>query len=204
MLLKGENIPSSEGFPGQEDSSVEERQVSAEPHAPHLFPLKRFLVQPQGNVLAMDPQVHGKHALDLGTQPVDRIEETMGSRFLRVHRLLPAPGEAAAEVPHVVIDAGAGAICPRIASLESPVPASPRLFLPFRTDIGALMYVWSTQTSPESTVFPAFSGILCIFRFHRRAVCSDTCAWCAACLRVAPSESMETSLRIWDGLSLDE
>ena len=33
MLLKGENIPSSEGFPGQEDSSVEERQVSAEPHA---------------------------------------------------------------------------------------------------------------------------------------------------------------------------
>ena len=108
MLLKGENIPSSEGFPGQEDSSVEERQVSAEPHAPHLFPLERFLVQPQGNVLAVDPQVHGKHALDLGTQPVDRIEETMGSRVLRVHRLLPAPEEAAAEVPHVVIDAGAG------------------------------------------------------------------------------------------------
>ena len=81
---------------------------------------------------------------------------------------------------------------------------SPRLFLPFRTDIGALMYVWSTQTSPESTVFPAFSGILCIFRFHRRAVCSDTCAWCAACLRVAPSESMETSFRIWEGFSLDE
>ena len=46
----GENIPSSEGFPGQEDSSVEERQVSAEPHAPHLFPLERFLVQPQGKV----------------------------------------------------------------------------------------------------------------------------------------------------------
>ena len=46
VLLKGENIPSSEGFPGQEDSSVEERQVSAEPHAPHLFPLERFLVQP--------------------------------------------------------------------------------------------------------------------------------------------------------------
>ena len=96
MLLKGENIPSSEGFPGQEDSSVEKRQVSAEPHAPHLFPLERFLVQPQGNVLAVDPQVHGKHALDLGTQPVDRIEETMDSRVLRVHRLLPAPGEAAA------------------------------------------------------------------------------------------------------------
>ena len=38
MLLKSENTPSSEGFPGQEDSSVEERQVSAEPHAPHLFP----------------------------------------------------------------------------------------------------------------------------------------------------------------------
>ena len=50
MLLKGENIPSSEGFPGQEDSSVEERQVSAEPHAPHLFPLERLLFQPQGKV----------------------------------------------------------------------------------------------------------------------------------------------------------
>ena len=99
MLLKGENIPSSEGFPGQEDSSVEERQASAEPHAPHLFLLERLFVQPQGNVLAVDPQVHGKHALDLGTQPVDRIEETMGSRALRVHRL----------------------------------------FLPFRTDIGAFI-----------------------------------------------------------------
>ena len=38
MLLKGENILSSEGFPGEEDSSVEERQVSAEPHAPPSFP----------------------------------------------------------------------------------------------------------------------------------------------------------------------
>ena len=110
MLLKGENIPSSEGFPGQEDSSVEERQVFLESHAPHLFPLERFLVQPQGNVLSVDPQVHGKHALDLGTQPVDRIEETMGSRVLRVHRLLHAPGEASAEVAHVVIDAGAGGL----------------------------------------------------------------------------------------------
>ena len=99
MLLKGENIPSSEGFPGQEDSSVEERQVSADPHAPHLFPLESFLVQPQGNVLAVDPQVHGKHALDLGTQPVDRIEEAMGSRVLRVHYHLFASGKAAAEVP---------------------------------------------------------------------------------------------------------
>ena len=93
MLLKGENIPFSEGFPGQEDSSVEERQVSAEPHAPHPFPLERFLVQPQGNVLAVEPQVHGKHALDLGTQPVDRIEETMGSRVLRVHRCFLHPGK---------------------------------------------------------------------------------------------------------------
>ena len=50
----------------------------------------------------------GKPSLDLGTKSVDRIEETMGSRVLRVHRLLPAPGEAAAEVPPVVIDAGAG------------------------------------------------------------------------------------------------
>ena len=96
MLLKGENIPSSEVFSGQEDSSVGERQVSAEPHALHLFPLERFLVQPQGNVLAVDPQVNGKHALDLGTQPVDRIEETMGSRVLRVHRCFFATGEAAA------------------------------------------------------------------------------------------------------------
>lgn len=98
MLLKGENIPSSDGFPGQEDSSVEERQVSAEPHAPHLFLLERFLVQPQGNVLAVDSQVHGKHALGLGTQPVDRIEEAMGSRVLRVHRCFFAPGEAAAMI----------------------------------------------------------------------------------------------------------
>ena len=81
---------------------------------------------------------------------------------------------------------------------------SPRLFLPFRTDIGALMYVWSTQTSPESTVFPAFSDIFCVFRFHRSAVCRDTCAWFAACLSVVPSESMETSFRIWEGFSLDE
>ncbi len=163
VLLKGENILSSEGFPGQKDPSVEARQVSVEPHAPHLFPLECFLVQPQGNVLAVDPQVHGKHALGLGTQPVDRIEETMGSRVLRVHRLLPAPEEA-----H-----GRRSRCrPRPGGGVWPAP----LFLPFRTVIGALMYVWSTQTSPESTVFPAFSGILCIFRFHRKAVCSDTCA----------------------------
>ena len=108
MLLKGENIPSSEGFPGEEDCFIEERQVFLESHVPHPFPLERFLVQPQGHVLAVDPQVHFKPLLDLGTEAVDRIEETMGSRVLRVHRLLPASGEAAAEVPHVVIDAGAG------------------------------------------------------------------------------------------------
>ena len=131
MLLKGENIPSSEGFPGQEDSSVEERQVSAEPHAPHLFPLERFLVQPQGNVLSVDPQVHGKHALGLGTQPVDRIEETMGSRVLRVHRLLPASGEAAAEVPHVVIDAGAGGYMSEKSIPRIPCPCQSPPFLAF-------------------------------------------------------------------------
>ena len=141
MLLKGENIPSSEGFPGQEDSSVEERQVSAEPHAPHLFPLERFLVQPQGNVLAMDPQVHGKHALDLGTQPVDQIEETMGSRVLRVHRLFPAPGKAAAEVPHVVIDAGAGSYMSEKSILRIACPC-----------------LASTYISPFS-VFPSSSGL---------------------------------------------
>ena len=124
MLLKGENIPSSEGFPGQEDSSVEERQVSAEPHALRLFPLERFLVQPQGNVLAEDPQVHGKHALD-------RIEETMGSRVLRVHRLLPAPGEAAAGVSHVVIDAGAGGHMSEKSILRIACPCQSPPFLAF-------------------------------------------------------------------------
>ena len=45
-----ENLPSSEGFPGEEDCFIEERQVFLESHAPHLFPLERFLVQPQGKV----------------------------------------------------------------------------------------------------------------------------------------------------------
>ena len=99
MLLKGENIPSSDGFPGQEDSSVEERQVSAEPHASHLLPLERLLVQPQGNVLAVDPQVHGKHALDLGTQPVDRIEETMGSRASEFTAFSLHPGKQVPKCP---------------------------------------------------------------------------------------------------------
>ena len=69
--------------------------------------------------------MHGKHALDLGTQPVDRIEETMGSRILRVHRLLPAPGEAAAEVPHVVIDAGAGGYMSEKSILRIACPCQP-------------------------------------------------------------------------------
>ena len=60
MLLKGENLSSSEGFPGEEDCFIEEREVFLESHAPHPFPLERLLVQPQGNVLAVDPQVHGK------------------------------------------------------------------------------------------------------------------------------------------------
>ena len=158
MLLKDENIPSSEGFLGQEDSSVEERQVSAEPHAPHLFPLERFLVQPQGNVLAVDPQVHGKHALDLGTQPVDQIEETMGSRVLRVHRLLPAPGEAAAEVPHVVIDAGAGGYMSEksILRITSPCqsPASePEKHMAAGVDAGRDLEEVSGQ-SPPFLAFP--------------------------------------------------
>ena len=158
MLLKGENIPSSEGFPGHEDSSVEERQVSAEPHAPRLFPLERFLVQPQGNVLAVDPQVHGKHALDLGTQPVDRIEETMGSRVLRVHRLLPAPEEAAAEVPHVVIDAGAGGYMseksiPRIpCPCQSPA-SEPEKHMAAGVDAGRDLEEVSGQ-SPPFLAFP--------------------------------------------------
>ena len=50
MLLKSENTPSSEGFPGQEDSSVEERQVSVESLASHPFPLER------GLRLAHDPR----------------------------------------------------------------------------------------------------------------------------------------------------
>ena len=158
MLLKGENIPSSEGFPGQEDSSVEERQVSAEPHAPHLFPLERFLVQPQGNVLAVDPQVHGKHALDLGTQPVDRIEETMGSRVLRVHRLLPASGEAAAEVPHVVIDAGAGGYMSEKSILRIACPcqspaSEPEKHMAAGVDAGRDLEEVSGQ-SPPFLAFP--------------------------------------------------
>ena len=99
MLLKGENIPSSDGFPGQEDSSVEERQVSAEPHAPHLFPLERFLVQPQGNVLSVDPQVHGKHALDLGTQQVDRIENSVGSPSFEFTAVSLHPGKQPPKCP---------------------------------------------------------------------------------------------------------
>ena len=124
MLLKGENIPSSEGFPREEDCFIEERQVFLESHAPHPFPLERFLVQPQGNVLAEDPQVHGKHALD-------RIEETMGSRVLRVHRLLPAPGEAAAGVSHVVIDAGAGGHMSEKSILRIACPCQSPPFLAF-------------------------------------------------------------------------
>ena len=108
MLLKGENLPSSEGFPGEEDCFIEERQVFPESHAPHPFPLERLLVQPQGNVLAVDPQVHGKPPLDLCAQAVDRIEKPVGCPVLRVHRHLFASGKAAAEVPHVVIDDGAG------------------------------------------------------------------------------------------------
>ncbi|GEM_PF-5181754 len=57
------------------------------------------------------------------------------------------------------------------SSLESP-----RFFLPLRSDIGTFTYVWSTHTSPESTLFPAFSGILCIFLFHSSAVCRETCS----------------------------
>ena len=79
----------------------------------------------------MDPQVHGKHALDLGTQQVDRIEKTMGSRVLRVHCLLPAPGKAAAEVPHVVIDAGAGGYMSEKSILRIACPCQSPPFLAF-------------------------------------------------------------------------
>ncbi len=48
------------------------------------------------------------------------------------------------------------------------------------------------------------SGILCIIRFQSRAVCRETCAWYVACRRVVPSESMETSRRIWKGRSFAE
>ncbi len=40
---------------------------------------------------------------------------------------------------------------------------SPRFFLPLRSDIGTFTYVWSTHTSPESTLFPAFSPGLSVF-----------------------------------------
>ena len=48
------------------------------------------------------------------------------------------------------------------------------------------------------------SGILCIFLFQSRAVSRETCAWCASCRRAVPSESMETSRRIWEGRSFAE
>ena len=170
MLLKGENIPSSEGFPGQEDSSVEERQVSAEPHAPHLFPLERFLVQPQGNVLAEDPQVHGKHALDLGTQPVDRIEETMGSRVLRVHRLFPGPGKAAAGMPPVVMDAGAGGYMSEKSLLRIACPCLASTYIsPFSVFSSSSGLRWMTSAGSSGPLsggcFPKEAGCLCFQRW---------------------------------------
>ena len=51
MLLKGENILSSEGFPGQEDSSVEERQVSAEPGLPIFSLWNAFSFSHKGKLL---------------------------------------------------------------------------------------------------------------------------------------------------------
>ena len=47
----GENIPSSEGFPGQEDSSVEERQVSAAPMLPIFSLWNAFLFSHKGTFL---------------------------------------------------------------------------------------------------------------------------------------------------------
>ena len=67
---------------------------------------------------------------------------------------------------------------------------SPRFFLPLRSDIGTFTYVLSTHTSSERGLFPAFSGIL-----YSSAVCRETCAWCAICLRVVPSESMDSWVR---------
>ena len=58
MLLKGENIPSSEGFPGQEDSSVEERQVSVESHAPIPPVMLYFPLSPTSGVQYTSPEIH--------------------------------------------------------------------------------------------------------------------------------------------------
>ena len=71
------------------------------------------------------------------------------------------------------------------------LPGKPHFSLPLRSDIGAFMYVLSTHISPERALFPAFSGIL-----YGSAACRETCAFCAACLRVVPSESMDSRARI--------
>ena len=81
MLLMAVNLPSSEGFPGQKDSSVEERQVSTEPHAPRLFPLER------GLRLAHDPRdgAARRPGNDIGGIFPDQASE--GSLVPSQHRL---------------------------------------------------------------------------------------------------------------------
>ena len=102
--------------------------------------------------------MYGKHALGLGTQPVDRIEETMGSRILRVHRLLHAPWEAAAEVPHVVIDAGAGGYMSEKSIPRIPCPcqssaSEPEKHMAAGVDAGGDLEEVSGQ-SPPFLAFP--------------------------------------------------
>ena len=55
----------------------------------------------------MNPEVDGEQTLYLGTEPVDGIEQLIGFPVLRVHGHFGASGEAAGEVPHVMVDGGA-------------------------------------------------------------------------------------------------
>ena len=81
MLLMAENLPSSEGFPGEEDCFIEERQVFLESHAPHPFPLER------GLRLAHDPRdgAPRRPGNDIGGIFPDQASE--GSLVPSQHRL---------------------------------------------------------------------------------------------------------------------
>ena len=81
MLLKGENILSSEGFPGEEDSSVEERQVSVESLASHPFPLER------GLRLARDPRDGAARRPGNGIGGILPDQASEGSLVPSQHRL---------------------------------------------------------------------------------------------------------------------
>lgn len=81
----------------------------------------------------------GEQALHLGTEPVDGIELFIGFLVLRVHGHFLTSLKAVGEVPMPWYRAEPDAIWPRKASIESPVPASPRLPSRCRTLPGELI-----------------------------------------------------------------